>query len=237
MTNYEIAKSWIKESKYLVFFGGAGVSTQSGIPDFRSQNGLFNDKNAEDIVSNSFFNKHTKEFFEFYKTKMVYLDAKPNDAHKILAKWEKEKKLKSIITQNIDGLHQMAGSSNVIELHGSIHRNYCINCNKSYNLNQIMKNKEIPYCDDCGNIIKPDVVLYEEALDYTNIIRCINEIEKADTIIVAGTSLNVYPAASFLTAYRGRRLIIVNSTKTNGDDYADLIINDKIANFLNYVDK
>ncbi len=199
MTNYEIAKSWIKESKYLVFFGGAGVSTQSGIPDFRSQNGLFNDKNAEDIVSNSFFNKHTKEFFEFYKTKMVYLDAKPNDAHKILAKWEKEKKLKSIITQNIDGLHQMAGSSNVIELHGSIHRNYCINCNKSYNLNQIMKNKEIPYCDDCGNIIKPDVVLYEEALDYTNIIRCINEIEKADTIIVAGTSLNVYPAASFLT--------------------------------------
>ena len=212
MTNYEIAKSWIKESKYLVFFGGAGVSTQSGIPDFRSQNGLFNDKNAEDIVSNSFF-------------------------YKILAKWEKEKKLKSIITQNIDGLHQMAGSSNVIELHGSIHRNYCINCNKSYNLNQIMKNKEIPYCDDCGGIIKPDVVLYEEALDYTNIIRCINEIEKADTIIVAGTSLNVYPAASFLTAYRGRRLIIVNSTKTNGDDYADLIINDKIANFLNYVDK
>ena len=237
MTNYEIAKSWIKESKYLVFFGGAGVSTQSGIPDFRSQNGLFNDKNAEDIVSNSFFYKHTKEFFEFYKTKMVYLDAKPNDAHKILAKWEKEKKLKSIITQNIDGLHKMAGSSNVIELHGSIHRNYCINCNKSYNLNQIMKNKEIPYCDDCGNIIKPDVVLYEEALDYTNIIRCINEIEKADTIIVAGTSLNVYPAVSFLTAYRGRRLIIVNSTKTNGDDYADLIIHDKIANFLNYVDK
>lgn len=237
MTNYEIAKSWIKESKYLVFFGGAGVSTQSGIPDFRSQNGLFNDKNAEEIVSNSFFYKHTKEFFEFYKTKMVYLDAKPNDAHKILAKWEKEKKLKSIITQNIDGLHQMAGSSNVIELHGSIHRNYCINCNKSYNLNQIMQNKEIPYCDDCGGIIKPDVVLYEEALDYTNIIKCINEIEKADTIIVSGTSLNVYPAASFLTAYRGRRLIIVNSTKTNGDDYADLIINDKIANFLNYVDK
>ena len=131
----------------------------------------------------------------------------------------------------------MAGSSNVIELHGSIHRNYCINCNKSYNLNQIMKNKEIPYCDDCGDIIKPDVVLYEETLDYTNIIKCINEIEKADTIIVAGTSLNVYPAASFLTAYRGRRLIIVNSTKTNGDDYADLIIHDKISNFLNYVDK
>lgn len=224
-------KDIVNLSNNIVFFGGAGVSTESGIPDFRSQNGLYNQKYAyppEVILSNSFFLSHTEEFYEFYREKMLYLNAKPNPAHIILANLEKEGKLKAVITQNIDGLHQSAGSENVLELHGSIHRNYCIKCHKYYSIEYITGNDSIPYCS-CGGIIKPDVVLYEESLNSDTLKSAINYIEKADVLIVGGTSLNVYPAAGLINYYHGKKLVLINKSKTTINNKADYIFSENIG--------
>ncbi|HEY8445209.1 MAG TPA: NAD-dependent protein deacylase [Bacilli bacterium] len=223
-------KEIIEESKYIVFFGGAGVSTASNIPDFRSQDGLYNLKYKyppEEIISHSFFMEHTVEFYQFYKDKMVYPDAKPNIAHIKLAELEKKGKLKAIITQNIDNLHQLAGSKNVIELHGNIYRNYCMKCHKEYDIDYILNSEGVPKCQ-CGGIIKPDVVLYEEILSQESLANAINEIRKSDTLIVAGTSLTVYPAASLIRYFIGQNLVIINKEKTPFDAYADLVIHEPI---------
>ena len=205
-------KHIIDESEDIVFFTGAGISVPSGIPDFRSADGLYtNDLRAESIISHSYFISHPKEFYKFYKDKMVYEDARPNIAHKWIAKLEESGKSKGVITQNIDGLHLMAGSKNVVEIHGSIYRNHCMKCHKSYTLKDILKD-EIPLCE-CGGMIKPDVVLYEEALEYQDIIKAISMIEKADTLIIIGTSLSVYPAAGFIDYFNGRHLIVLNKVK------------------------
>lgn len=226
-------KEFINKSSNLVFFGGAGVSTESGIPDFRSNNGLYVSKeysySPEIILSHNFFVNNTKEFFEFYKSKMIYTNAKPNYAHIALAKLENQGKLKAVITQNIDGLHQMAGSHNVLELHGTIYSNHCIKCNKFFNLDYILNSKNIPMCDSCGSIIKPDVVLYGESLDEKILYKSILLISNADLLIVAGTSLNVYPAAGLLRYYTGKNLILINKTKTAFDVVANLCINDSVA--------
>lgn len=222
---YEI----IKNSKRIVFFGGAGVSVASGIPDFRGANGLYN-KVLEEIISHHYFLENTKEFYEFYKDNLVFKNAKPNPCHEALAILEEKGYLKAIITQNIDGLHQMAGSKNVIELHGSIHRNYCMKCHKFYALEDITFDS-IPRCS-CGGIIKPDVVLYEEALNDDVIEKAIYEISNADTLIVAGTSLVVYPAASFVKFFRGRNLIVINlgNIAVSG---VNLKINGRVEDYLN----
>lgn len=222
---YEI----IKNSKRIVFFGGAGVSVASGIPDFRGANGLYN-KDPEEIISHHYFLENTKEFYEFYKDNLVFKNAKPNPCHEALAILEEKGYLKAIITQNIDGLHQMAGSKNVIELHGSIHRNYCMKCHKFYALEDITFDS-IPRCS-CGGIIKPDVVLYEEALNDDVIEKAIYEISNADTLIVAGTSLVVYPAASFVKFFRGRNLIVINlgNIAVSG---VNLKINGRVEDYLN----
>lgn len=222
---YEI----IKNSKRIVFFGGAGVSVASGIPDFRGANGLYN-KVHEEIISHHYFLENTKEFYEFYKDNLVFKNAKPNPCHEALAILEEKGYLKAIITQNIDGLHQMAGSKNVIELHGSIHRNYCMKCHKFYALEDITFDS-IPRCS-CGGIIKPDVVLYEEALNDDVIEKAIYEISNADTLIVAGTSLVVYPAASFVKFFRGRNLIVINlgNIAVSG---VNLKINGRVEDYLN----
>lgn len=220
----------IKESNNIVFFGGAGVSVASGIPDFRGANGLYN-YTPEEIISHHFFINNTKEFYDFYWDKMVYPNALPNDCHKALVYLENKNKLLSIVTQNIDSLHQKAGSTNVRELHGSVIRNYCMKCHKFYSLDQLSK-KGIPNCS-CGGIIKPDVVLYEEGLDENTIDNAIKDISKADTLIVAGTSLVVYPAASFIRFFRGKNLIIINLGETNYDNYSTLTINGKVEDYLN----
>lgn len=220
-------KSIIEKSKQIVFFGGAGVSTASNIPDFRSQDGLYSLKYKyppEQIISASFFHNNTREFYEFYKDKMVYPDVKPNIVHKKLAQLEKEGKLSAIITQNIDNLHQLAGSKKVIELHGNVFRNYCMKCKKKYDLDYILKSDLVPTCS-CGGIIKPDVVLYEEVLNDEDLKNAIYEINNCDTLIVAGTSLTVYPAASLVRYFRGNHFIIINKDKTPYDEYADLVIN------------
>lgn len=225
----------IKESKHIVFFGGAGVSTASGIPDFRSAEGLYNGKykySPETMLSHSFFMNHTDLFFDFYKNKMIYTNAKANLAHIALVKLEKYNKLDAIITQNIDGLHQMAGSKNVLELHGSIHRNYCTNCSTSYDLQYVLDSVGVPYCLKCGGIVKPDVVLYEEALDRMLIDNAINYIHRADLLIIAGTSLVVYPAASFIDFCRGK-IVLINKTVTAKDNIADLVIHSSIDTVLN----
>lgn len=224
----------IKNSNNIVFFGGAGVSTASGIPDFRSANGLFNEKlnmtiSPEQLVSHSFYLKYPKEFFNFYRAKLIYEDAKPNDCHIALAKLEKINKVKAIVTQNIDGLHQAAGSKNVFELHGSVHRNYCTKCNAFYDVNFILNSKDIPLCTKCYSIVKPDVVLYEEALDDDVIKGAVTAISKADTLIIGGTSLVVYPAASLINYFRGKNLVLINKSTTSADSNADLIINDDIS--------
>lgn len=239
-TEIERLTKILKESNNIVFFGGAGVSTESGIPDFRSSNGLYNDSNKvqyspEEILSHSFFFSHTKEFYDFYKNKMIYTNAKPNKAHIALAKLESEGKLKAIITQNIDGLHQEAGSKKVFELHGSIHRNYCTSCNKFYPLDFILKSKDIPICTECGGIIKPDVVLYEEPLDETTLNASVRAIMNADTLIIGGTSLVVYPAASLIRYFRGKNLILINKSSTQYDNLASLCINDSIGEVLSKV--
>jgi len=222
----KLLKQWVDESDNIVFFGGAGVSTESGIPDFRSVDGLYNLKYEyppETILSHSFFMRHTDKFFDFYRDKMIYKDARPNITHIKLAEMEKKGKLKAVVTQNIDGLHQMAGSRNVLELHGSIWRNYCMKCGKFYPLDKITQSDKIPHCD-CGGIIKPDVVLYEESLDDDVISKSIRFISNADMLIVGGTSLNVYPAAGLIRFYNGRKMVLINKSVTPYDSDADLLI-------------
>jgi len=225
----------IKNSKHLVFFGGAGVSTASNIPDFRGEHGLYN-YTPEDIISHSFFKEHTKEFYEFYFDKMVYLDALPNDAHKYFAELEKEGKVSSVITQNIDNLHQLAGSKNVIEIHGTIMKNHCMKCNKYYDLKDIL-NKEIPPRCDCGGLIKPDVVLYEEGLNEDDINKALEEISTCDMLIIVGTSLVVYPAAGFVRYFRGKYLVLLNKSETSYDSNCDIVIHDDVCKVVNELKK
>ena len=221
-------------AKRVVFFGGAGVSTESGIPDFRSTDGLYNQTYAyppETILSRSFFEMHPKEFYRFYRDKMLCLDAKPNKAHRRLAEMEKTGKLTAVVTQNIDGLHQKAGSKSVFELHGSVHRNYCMDCGKFYPPEFILNSKDIPRCE-CGGVIKPDVVLYEEGLDNATVNGALREISRADVMIVAGTSLTVYPAAGFLDYFHGKQLVLINRDPTPADRKATLVIHDKVGKVL-----
>lgn len=230
----EQLKQWIKEADSIVFFGGAGVSTESGIPDFRSVDGLYNQKYdypPETIISHSFYVKNPEEFYRFYKDRMLFPAAKPNRAHLALAKLEAEGKLAAVITQNIDGLHQAAGSKEVLELHGSVHRNYCTRCGQFYDLDYIMKSDGIPKCS-CGGTIKPDVVLYEEGLDDRVLNKSVQYIRHADMLIIGGTSLVVYPAAGLINYYRGKRLVLINKDATLRDSMADLVINGKIGEVL-----
>lgn len=223
----------VKESNNIVFFGGAGVSTESGIKDFRSADGLYNQKtntiySPEEMLSHSFYKNHTSEFFEFYRKNFINLDIKPNVTHYALAKLEKEGKLKGIVTQNIDGLHQLAGSKIVYELHGSVYRNYCEKCHKFHDIHFIKNSLDIPRCE-CGGIVKPDVVLYGEPLDNDVIEKSIDIISKADLLIIAGTSLAVYPASGFITYFKGKNKVILNKTATNADFNADLIIREPLG--------
>ena len=230
MNKIEKLQELIDNSNYIVFFGGAGVSTASGIKDFRIKDGLYNmkyDYPPEQILSHSFFYNNTKEFYRFYIDKMNSTDKKPNSCHLYLTKLEKRKKLKAIITQNIDGLHQKANSKNVFELHGSIYRNRCIKCNKFYDEKIVFESKDIPKCT-CGGIIKPEVVLYEEPLDENTIMESIKHISNADLLIVAGTSLTVYPASGFINYFKGKNLVIINKMTTSFDNKADLVINEDI---------
>ena len=230
-------KDIIKNSEYIVFFGGAGVSTESGIPDFRSVDGLYHQRYKyppEMILSHSFYMKNTEEFYEFYREKMLFKEVQPNDAHKALAKLEREGKLKAVITQNIDGLHQAGGSRNVYELHGSVHRNYCMKCHKFYGLEEILQGTGVPKCE-CGGTIKPDVVLYEEGLDQETLDGAIKHIQNADTLIIGGTSLTVYPAAGLIQYFRGKNLVLMNRDVTSMDSKADLVVNDSIGKVLGEV--
>ncbi len=227
-----ILKQWIDESDNLVFFGGAGVSTESGIPDFRSVDGLYHqqyDYPPETILSHTFFRQKTEEFYRFYRAKMLALDARPNAAHRKLAQWEQEGKLRAVVTQNIDGLHQAAGSRTVYELHGSVHRNYCVRCGAFYGAEFILHSEGIPKCEKCGGLIKPDVVLYEEGLDNATMRGAINAIRDADVLIVGGTSLTVYPAAGLIDYYRGKKLVLINRSVTPMDSRADLLIQGSIG--------
>lgn len=223
-------------SNRIVFFGGAGVSTESGIPDFRSENGVFNSmqkygETPEKLVSHSYFINHTKEFYQYYKENLIFKDVKPNKAHIALAKLEEIGKLKAVITQNIDGLHQKAGSKNVLELHGNADRNYCQICNKKYDANYILESENIPKCE-CGGIIKPGVVLYEEPLNTGLLNFATSYIESADTLVVGGTSLVVYPAAGLITHFKGDNLVLINKSPTDYDSFADLVINEPIGETL-----
>ena len=231
MNGTEKLKELINGSNNIVFFGGAGVSTESGIPDFRSTDGLYHqeyDYPPETILSHSFFMRNPEEFYRFYKNKMLCLDAKPNMAHKKLAELEKAGKLKAVITQNIDGLHQAAGSKEVLELHGSVHRNDCMKCGKSYDAEYMLHAEGVPTCS-CGGRIKPDVVLYEEGLDMTVMARAIQAIQDADMLIIGGTSLIVYPAAGLIDYYRGNKLVVINMSVTSQDKNADLVIQEPIG--------
>lgn len=224
-------KRIIEKSDNIVFFGGAGVSTESGIPDFRSVDGLYNQQYKyapEVMVSHSFYDSHTEEFFDFYKNKMIALEAQPNAAHKRLAELEQEGKLKAVITQNIDGLHYSAGSKEVMELHGSVHRNYCERCGKFYPVEYIVESEGVPECE-CGGRVKPDVVLYEEGLNYDTMQKAIQYIREADVLIIGGTSLAVYPAAGFIDYFKGSHLVIINMDETNKEINADLVIHEKIG--------
>ena len=234
MTEQEQLKQWIDESENIVFFGGAGVSTDSNIPDFRSVDGLYNqeyDYPPETILSHSFYLRNTDEFYRFYRNKMLFPDAEPNNAHKALAHLEQMGKLKAVITQNIDGLHQKAGSKEVYELHGSVLRNYCSHCHAFYSLDDILAATGVPHCH-CGGIIKPDVVLYEEGLDSYVLERAISYIRNADMLIIGGTSLAVYPAAGLIDYYEGNKLVLINRDKTTRDSQANLIIHDAIGKVL-----
>lgn len=225
-------KKWVEESNNIVFFGGAGVSTESGVPDFRSVDGLYNQKYdypPETILSHTFYRRKTDEFYRFYKDKMLFLEVKPNAAHLKLAEWEKQGKLKAVITQNIDGLHQAAGSKTVCELHGSVHRNYCENCGAFYDAAYIKNSEGIPKCEKCGGPIKPDVVLYEEGLDQKTMMDSIRFISNADMLIVGGTSLAVYPAAGLIDYYEGDKLVLINKTPTPRDRQADLVVTGAIG--------
>ena len=228
----ETLKKWIDNSDNIVFFGGAGVSTESGIPDFRSVDGLYNqqyDYPPETILSHTFFRRNTEEFYRFYRAKMLALDAKPNAAHKKLAQWDQEGKLKAVVTQNIDGLHQAAGSKMVYELHGSVHRNYCQKCGAFYDARYMLESKGIPKCEKCGGIIKPDVVLYEEGLDDATMRGAIRAISQTDVLIIGGTSLTVYPAAGLIDYYNGNKLVLINKSVTPMDSRADLLVQGPIG--------
>ena len=225
-------KEAVEKSNYIVFFGGAGVSTESGIPDFRSVDGLYNQKYKyppEVMVSHSFYVSRTEEFFDFYKEKMIFKEAKPNQAHIKLAQLEAMGKLKAVVTQNIDGLHQAAGSKEVLELHGSVHRNYCEDCGKFFDLDYILDSNGVPKCHACGGNVKPDVVLYEEGLDSETLTRTIQHISKADMLIIGGTSLAVYPAAGLIDYFKGDYLVVINMAPTPRDKHADIVINKKIG--------
>lgn len=240
MDKYEQLKEILNTSKSIVFFTGAGISTASNIPDFRSANGLYNERGGlyrpEEIISHHFFIEHTEEFYQFYFSKMVYQNAKPNLAHLFIANLEKKNKNTWVITQNIDNLHQQAGSKNVIELHGSVYRNYCTNCHKFYSLNEVLKlGGDVPICPECGNKIKPDVVLYEEQLNMDDMYSAVDLISKAETMVVIGTSLVVYPAASFVRYFRGKNLIIINKESTNYDEYCNLVFNEDIISVINKI--
>lgn len=237
MNSIEQLQQMIDTSSRIVFFGGAGVSTESNIPDFRSADGLYRQKyrySPEEIVSHSFFMKNTEAFYDFYKEKMMFLDAKPNPAHLKLAELEKAGKLTAVITQNIDGLHQAAGSKNVLELHGSILRNYCMRCHKPYDAHYVKNASGIPVCE-CGGTIRPDVVLYEEGLDPSIIQKSIRAISEADMLIIGGTSLIVYPAAGFIDYFHGRHLVVINKDATAKDVRADLTIHDPIGEVLEQI--
>lgn len=226
----------IDDSEKIVFFGGAGVSTESGIPDFRSVDGLYNQKYdypPETIISHSFFMRYPEEFYRFYRDKMIFPDAKPNAAHKKLAELEECGKLSAVVTQNIDGLHQAAGSKSVIELHGSVHRNYCMKCGKFYPLSAITESEGVPKCG-CGGTIKPDVVLYEESLKTEDIERAVSAISAADTLIIGGTSLVVYPAAGLVRYFKGKHLVVINKSEINSDN-AELVINDSIGEVMSKI--
>lgn len=242
--NTEIEKltEILKNSNNIVFFGGAGVSTESNIPDFRSANGLWNEKlkiqlTPEQLVSHTMFIKYPEEFFEFYRDKLIYPEAKPNAAHIALAKLEEMGKLKAVVTQNIDGLHQAAGSKVVYELHGSVLRNYCMKCNAFYDEKFILESKGIPTCPKCGGKVKPDVVLYEEGLDNDVINGAVRAISQADTLIIGGTSLIVYPAAGLINYFNGKNLILINKSSTSADSKANLVIHDAIGKVLGEVIK
>lgn len=235
MNEIAMLSRWVEESKNIVFFGGAGVSTESGIPDFRSQDGLYHqqyDLPPETILSHDYFMSHTEEFYRFYRDKMLCLDVKPNAAHLTLARWEQEGKLKAVVTQNIDGLHQKAGSRNVYELHGSVYRNYCMSCGADYPVEQIAQGKGVPRCPRCGGIIKPDVVLYQEGLDQHTIQGAVEAITRADLLLVGGTSLVVYPAAGLLEYFQGDRLVLINRDATSYDQRAGLLIREPIGKVM-----
>ena len=237
MTDIEKLSKILSQSKSAVFFGGAGMSTESGIPDFRSATGIYNQKlnqtfSPEEMASYSFFVRHTEEFFAFYRERFVYLDAKPNAGHLALAELERRGNLKAVVTQNIDGLHQIAGSKTVYELHGSIRRSYCVKCGAKYDIEFVMKNILVPHCEKCGGIVKPDVVLYGESLDDETVSNSIHAIAAADTLIVGGTSLIVYPAAGLIDYFRGRHLILINKTATRADADAELVIRENIGETL-----
>lgn len=231
----EALRKIISDSDNIVFFGGAGVSTESGIPDFRSVDGLYHQKYdypPETILSHTFYRKNKEEFYRFYNEKMLVTDALPNAAHEKLAQLERQGKLKAVITQNIDGLHQKAGSKNVLELHGSIHRNYCEKCRKFFDAEYMRSQKGVPHCDACGGDVKPDVVLYEEGLDKKTLEDAVFYISNADVLIVGGTSLVVYPAAGLIDYYRGRKLVLINRDETGAEARADLVIHGKIGEIL-----
>lgn len=232
MKEVEQLKQIIDESNNIVFFGGAGVSTESGIPDFRSVDGLYHQKYdypPETILSHTFYQRYPEEFFRFYKDKMLCLDAKPNAAHRKLAEWEAQGKLKAVITQNIDGLHQKAGSKEVLELHGSVLRNYCETCGKFFDAQYMLHADGVPVCNECGGRVKPDVVLYEEGLDNDILEKAVQYICEADVLIIGGTSLVVYPAAGLIDYYRGNKLILINKTPTARDQQADLVVQGAIG--------
>lgn len=236
----EKLRKLIEESNNIVFFGGAGVSTESNIPDFRSEDGLYSGKvkydySPEYMLSRSFFNDHTEEFYDFYKNSMVYLDAKPNNAHIALAKLEEMGKLRAVITQNIDGLHQKAGSKVVLELHGSIDRNYCMKCKTFYPLEFVMESKGVPRCTNCNGIVKPDVVLYEEPLDMSVMDEALHYISNADLLIIGGTSLTVYPAAGLVSYYKGDKLVLINKGETAYNDSRTIAFNRSIGELLKEV--
>ena len=234
MTNLETLKQWIRESSRIVFFGGAGVSTESGIPDFRSVDGLYHQKfdyPPETIISHSFYERQPEYFFRFYREKMLPLGFEPNVTHRVLARWEQEGRLLAVVTQNIDGLHQKAGSRHVYELHGSVLRNYCTKCGKFYPAEFIRDAQGVPHCA-CGGIVKPDVVLYEESLDEATLAGAVSALRRADLLIVGGTSLTVYPAAGLLNYYRGHRLVLINRDETPYDGQADLVFHDSLGSIF-----
>ena len=231
MDKIEKLKQWISESRNIVFFGGAGVSTESGIPDFRSVDGLYNQKfeyPPEQIISHSFFLRRPEYFYRFYREKMLPLGFEPNITHRVLARWEEEGRLSAVVTQNIDGLHQKAGSRRVYELHGSVLRNYCMRCGKFHTAEFVKNSEGVPKCD-CGGTVKPDVVLYEEGLDQNTIEKAVSAIYGANLLIVAGTSLTVYPAAGLINYYRGNRLVLINRDETPYDQYADLVFHESLG--------